>query len=92
MAKHLTTVEILVGADNATGLVDREALAAILDARHQGWTIRDGVGSWNGKREESVSILLADRPKRIRRTIVALRDGLNQEAVAWHPVAPLRFV
>lgn len=86
------TVEILVGADNATGKVDRAALADILDARHDGWTIRDGLGSWKGQREESVTVLLSDPEPAVMATMVAIRDGLRQDAVAWHEVSPLRFV
>lgn len=86
------TAEILVGADNVTGLVDRETLAAILDARHQGWTIRDGVGSWQGKREESVSVLLCDDEQAIRATVSALVTPLRQDAVAWRVVPDLMFV
>lgn len=86
------TVEILVGANNATGRVEREILAAILDARHQGWTIRDGVGSWNGAREESVTVLLSDESDSIMASMREMVTQLDQDAVAWHEVAPLRFI
>ena len=86
------TVEILVGADNVTGLVDRETLAAILDSRHEGWTIRDGIGSWQGKREESVTVLLSDDHDAVMATIRSLITPLRQDAIAWHEVAPLQFV
>lgn len=86
------TVEILVGADNATGLVDRDTLAAILDARHEGWTIRDGIGSWQGKREESVSVLLSDDRDAVLATVKALITPLRQDAVAWREVTPIHFV
>jgi hypothetical protein len=86
------TAEILVGANNATGRVDRDILAAILDARHQGWTIRDGLGSWQGTREESVTVLLSDDADAIMATMRAMVSELDQDAVAWHEVAPLRFV
>lgn len=86
------TAEILVGANNETGKVERERLAKILDARHQGWAIRDGLGSWQGQREESVTVLLSDDADAIMRTMRAIVTELDQDAVAWHEVAPLRFV
>lgn len=88
----MITAEILVGADNATGLVDRETLAAILDARHQGWTMRDGMGSWQGQREESVSVLVMDDQDRIEGTVRALITPLRQDAVAWRVVPDLHIV
>jgi hypothetical protein len=88
----MITAEILVGANNQTGRVERDRLAAILDARHQGWTIRDGLGSWQGQREESVTVLLSDDADAIMRTMRAIVAELDQDAVAWHEVAPLRFV
>ena len=88
----MITAEILVGADNATGLVDRETLAAILDARHQGWTMRDGMGSWQGQREESVSVLIMDDQDRIEGTVRALITPLRQDAVAWRVVPDLHIV
>lgn len=86
------TAEILVGADNSTGRVNRDLLAAILDARHTGWTIRDGIGSWQGHREESVTVLLSDDADLIMATMRAMVAELDQDAVAWHEVAPLQFV
>jgi hypothetical protein len=91
MARTIT-VEILVGADNETGKVDRDTLAKILDERHDGWTIRDGIGSWKGQREESVTVLLSDRRRRVLGTMARVRDALRQDAVAWHEVSPLRFI
>lgn len=88
----MITAEILVGADNQTGMVDRETLAAILDARHQGWTMRDGMGSWQGQREESVSVLIMDEQDRIEGTVRALITPLRQEAVAWRIVPDLHIV
>ena len=86
------TVEILVGANNVTGQVERDVLASVLDARHSGWTIRDGVGSWQGHREESVTVLVEDEHDAIMATMRDLVVRLDQDAVAWHEVAPLRFL
>jgi len=86
------TVEIFVGSDNATGHVDRDALYRILDARHDGYTVTDAVGAWRGQREESVRIVLADDPDAVGATLVALRDGLAQDAVAYRQISDLLFV
>lgn len=86
------TAEILVGANNQTGRVERDRLAAILDTRHDGWTIRDGVGSWKGQREESVTVLLSDDADAIMATMREIVTALDQDAVAWHEVTPLQFV
>lgn len=89
---NVITAEILVGANNQTGLVERDRLAAILDDAHTGWTVRDGLGSWQGQREESVTVLLSDDTDAIMATMRRIVVELDQDAVAWHEVAPLRFV
>lgn len=86
------TVEIFVGSDNATHRVDRDALYAALDARHEGWTVTDAIGSWHGVREESVRVVLADEADRVHATVTALRDILHQEAVAYRQISDLIFV
>lgn len=86
------TVEIFVAADNTTHRVDRDAVMAILDARHAGWTLSDAIGSWQGQREESVRIIVSADRADVHKTLVELRDTLHQEAVAYREISALRFV
>jgi hypothetical protein len=88
----MITVEIFVGSDNTTGHVDRPALYGILDARHDGYTVSDADGVWRGQHEESVRIVLADDAAAVHATLVALRDGLAQDAVAYREISALRFI
>lgn len=86
------TVEMFVGSDNATGHVDRDTLYRVLDARHTAWTVSDAVGSWNGTREESVRVVLADDPDAVGATLVDLCAALNQEAIAYRQISDLMLV
>ena len=88
----MSTFEIFVGADNDTGAVDRQALYAILDLRHQGWTAHDALGAWQGHHEDTVRVVLADESDAVLATVTELRDALRQEAVAYRQISELRFV
>lgn len=78
----MATIELFVGADNATGLVDRELLGKILDSSHDSWTMVDAVGSWRGQREQSVCVLVCDDYDVIMATAQQIKAELRQDAVA----------
>jgi hypothetical protein len=79
----MATIELFVGADNTTGLVDRELLGKILDSSHDSWTMLDAVGSWRGQREESVCVLISGDYELIMATARQIKAELRQDAVAF---------
>jgi len=79
----MATVELFIGADNETGLVDRDLLCKILDSSHDSWTMVNALGSWQGQREESVSVIIADDYDLIMATARQIKAELRQDAVAF---------
>lgn len=88
----MITCELFIGADNTTGVVDIDLLCKILDSSHDGWTLTESLGSWQGKREHSVSVLIHDNEATIRTTAVQIRDELKQDAVGFRIVPALQFI
>jgi hypothetical protein len=79
--ERAATYQLYVGADNVTGLVSLKALRKVLDARHAGYTITFGEGSWEGKREHSVVVTVVDTLAHVTSTARVLAKSLNQESV-----------
>jgi hypothetical protein len=86
------TVNVYVGADNATGTIDTDKIAAIAARRHDGFTILPALGYWQGQSEPSVMIVIADDSDKISATVSDLGRELAQDAIAVQTVNPLTFV
>lgn len=86
------TFELFIGSNNKTGKVERELLIQTLAKYHEGFTVQPATGYWQGTREESVTVIIADTPDSIIETIKKLKYILKQDAIAYHEVAPLEFV
>ena len=88
----MKTLELFIGANNKTGKVERELLIKTLAKYHEGFTVQPATGYWNGAREESVTVIIADDETRVRQTVLKLKQILKQDAIAMHEVAPLEFI
>ena len=88
----MSTIELFIGSNNTTHKVDVSKLKAILNRYHQGWTMQNALGSWLGNEEDSVTVLVADDREKIINTIKELKVALEQDAIAFHEVAPLEFI
>ena len=85
------TVELFVGSNNQTHVVDRAMLERVLERFADGWTIRDATGYWEGTHENSVSVLLDIAEADQASLLDAILSSNQQRAIAWHHVEPLRF-
>lgn len=86
------TLELFIGSNNKTHKVERELLIRTLGKYHEGFTVQPATGYWQGTREDSVTVIIADEYDRILETIKKLKYVLKQDAIAYHEVAPLEFV
>lgn len=88
--------EMFIGADNETGLVDVEAVKAILGEYFKGWTMTSATGAWDWQEEPTVVVLVHDSespdPDSVRdKVLEALRSELRQEAIGWRAAPPMTF-
>jgi hypothetical protein len=81
----MKTYTLHVGANNATGELEKEKLCAILSTKFPGFTVRDVVGYWNGKQEQSCEVLIANVADEQRQFVLdvasEIAQKLEQEAV-----------
>jgi hypothetical protein len=86
------TVEMFIGQNNETQVLELETLKDVLNKRHDGYTIQVVTGAWRGSEEDTARVLLSDNKNKILDTIKQLKKLLNQEAIAFHEVTPLEFI
>lgn len=84
----MQTFTIYVGSNNDTGKLELDRINAMLDARHQGYTLYTATGHWLGTEEATAVIIIHDDPAKIQATIEALKIELDQDAIGYQ-VAPL---
>jgi hypothetical protein len=89
----MQTFTLYVGADNSTGTVDHDTLRAVLDERHEGYTIVPALGRWKGKEEQSILVIIGtDDELAVNRTVTDLKDRLNQQSIGIQKTAAIDFV
>ena len=88
----IKTLELFIGANNKTHKVERHIIEQVMSKYHKGFTIQPAVGYWEGAREESVTVIVADDLETIIETIKKLKYALKQDAIAYHEVTPLEFI
>lgn len=85
-----------VGANNATGIIEREKLVAFLDDRFNGYTLIDAIGRWRGSAEPSVIVEvqgdLLDTEARATALAVDLARLLNQQAIGMQALPGIEFI
>lgn len=82
---------LFVGADNATGQLDSERIGKILASRHDGYTMWQAEGCWQGKTEPSAVILVSDTRDQVMATMAQLKTELRQDAIGWQTVPSMQF-
>jgi len=87
----MATVQLFVGANNFTGEVDRQLLIDTLNDRHEGYTLSEGQGMWQGKPEPMVLVTISDSFDRVMSTILKIKTTLNQDAVGWIKLPDMQF-
>ena len=87
-----TTLELFIGSNNTTHVVEVDKLKQILNKYHKGWTIQNALGSWLGTEEDSVVVTISDGMSKIMQTINEIKVELEQDAVAYREVTPLEFI
>ena len=66
----MKTVELFIGANNATHTVEINKIKQVLSKYHDGFTINTAqIGYWLGTEEPSVSVLIHDDMHKIIKTI-----------------------
>lgn len=88
----MATVQLFVGANNFTGQVDRDLLIETLNDRHEGYTLAEGQGMWQGKPEPMVMVTISDESfEKIMETALKVKMTLNQDAVGWINLPDMHF-
>lgn len=87
-----TTLELFIGSNNTTHVVEVDKLKQILNKYHKGWTMQNALGSWLGTEEDSVIVTISDGMSNIMQTITELKQELQQDAIAYREVTPLEFL
>lgn len=75
---------LYIGANNDTGGVEVDKIINIISEYHDGFTIVPTVGVWEGKREDSVMVIIYDErleAQDIKDMVEWLIMDLGQEAV-----------
>lgn len=88
---EIMSAMLFVGADNSTGIVDRDRIAAIVAKSEPGFTAWQANGFWQGASEDSEVILISDTRDAINATAETLREELHQDAVGIVYSAPMTF-
>jgi hypothetical protein len=79
--KRLT---LYIGADNDTGLIDRETIRRWADDHFpEGYTLIDGKGYWRGNQETTCILtnISKEFPEIVKEWVALLRSFLNQQSI-----------
>lgn len=52
--------QLSIGANNTTGVVEKDKIHEVLNEYFDGYTVEDCVGYWKGKPEQSVKVIIAN--------------------------------
>lgn len=85
------TYQLFIGANNLTGRLELDKIESILSASHKGFTILPATGYWQGKKENSCSVIVSDTARKVHQTIRTLKHQLDQEAIAFQRIPDLHF-
>jgi len=88
----MSTFNLYIGADNATGEINLDLVASIVAENHQAFTLVSARGYWQGKPEPSAIVTIEDDSSVIRATAELLCYRLRQDAVGIQEVSPIQFV
>ena len=79
----MATYYLHIGANNTSGIVEKDKIVQVLSSHFQGFTLQDSVGYWNGKPEYSCIATIANLAEGKQAYSVAreLAQVLDQEAV-----------
>jgi hypothetical protein len=75
------TVELFIGSDNQTGLLDMGRIETIVSKRFDGFTIWTAMGHYRGSEENTAVVLVSGDPVSIAHTITDLRVELSQDSI-----------
>jgi hypothetical protein len=87
-----STYNLYIGADNYTGKIDKDEIARIVSLNHEGFTMVEASGYWQGKAEPSVIVTICDEYVKILATARNLGIWLDQEAIGVQPAPSLTFL
>lgn len=87
----MKTYQLYIGANNATGVLERDKIETIVSRRHSGFTLYEATGYWMGRSEHSAVVIITDEQTPVNETIQELKRELNQEAVAWQALPLMHF-
>ena len=84
---------LYIGADNATGRLDRFTIREITSKAFKGFTMIDAAGIWQGKAEASIILQIEtlDRDQVLRLAQV-LKSELHQDAIGIQETPTLSFI
>lgn len=85
------TYQLYVGANNSTGRVELGKIKNILSSRHQGFTMLQANGYWQGQAEPSVCIIVNDVSRKVHQTIRELKSQLQQDAIGYQIIPDIKF-
>jgi len=60
--------------------------------RHEGFTLQEAIGYWQGRAERSAIVTIDGEHKAIMVTVRELKKELGQDAIGLQPVAAMQFV
>ena len=88
----MPTYNIYIGADNDTGKIDLDLIASIVSKYHEGFTMVEARGYWQGKPEPSCVVTIEGQGYDILATVRELGETLHQDAIGIQDVPRIRFL
>lgn len=85
------TFTVYVGSNNETHKLEKAKIERILARNHEGFTLSEAVGYWQGVKEKTAVVSLACERIAALATIEELKTELNQESVAYQEAPEMRF-
>lgn len=85
------TYNLFIGANNETGIVERDTVELVLNKYHDGYTITNATGYWQGSREDSLVVTVVSKPNILKRILFELKGSLKQDAIGYQEVNELKF-
>jgi hypothetical protein len=87
----LMAYTLYIGSNNRTKRLERAKIERILARNHEGFTLSEAVGYWQGVKEKTAVVSLACERIAALATIQELKTELDQESVAYQEAPEMRF-
>jgi len=87
----METVQLFIGSDNDTGLLDTPCIENIVSKHHAGFTIWQAVGHWKGHQEATAVVLVSGDNDTIADTVRTLKSELRQDAIGVQHMSAMTF-